>query len=259
MLTDAAVHPSLATADLARAKAWYAEKLDWQPKHELPGLLVYEVDGRVLTVFETPNAGTAKNTVVAWRVRDLRADVARLRARGLTFEDLDLGDMKTVDGIATDKDGSIGGWFRDADGNWITIDQVNPMPDDPPAAYGPGLMLAAADLERARRWYEERLGLSPWREYPSELLLYLEGKTRFSVYQTDAAGTAKNTVGMWWVDDVAAEVAALRGRGVVFEDYDFGDSRTVDGILADGDGETAWFKDSEGNILALGHYREIAP
>lgn len=259
MLTDATVHPSLATADIARAKAWYAEKLGWEPKHESPGLLVFEVDGRVLTVFETPNAGTAQNTVANWRVRDLRAEVARLRARGLTFEELDLGDMRTVDGIAVDADGSIGGWFRDGDGNWITIVEVNPRPDDPPVEYGPGLMLAAADLERARGWYEERLGLTPWRVYPGELLLYLSGKTRFSVYTTPSAGTAKNTVGMWWVEDIAAEVAELRRRGVVFEDYDFGDARTVDGILADSDGETAWFKDSEGNILGLGHYREIAP
>ena len=259
MLTDATVHPSLATADLARAKAWYADRLGWQPAREMPGTLVYEVDGRILTVFETTNAGTAKNTVASWRVRDLRAEVARLRARGLIFEELDLGDMKTVDGIATDNEGSIGGWFRDADGNWITIDEVNPRPDDPPAEYGPGLMLAAADLERARGWYAERLGLTPLREYPGELLSYLDGRTRFGIYQTETAGTAKNTVGMWWVDDVAAEVAELRRRGVVFEEYDFGDARTVDGILADSDGETAWFKDSEGNILALGHYRGIAP
>ena len=258
MLTDAKVHPSLATADVARARTWYAEKLGWQPTHELPGMLVYAVDGSVLTVFETPNAGTAENTVAVWRVTDLRAEVARLRARGLNFEDLDLGDAMTVDGIATDAEGDLNAWFRDADGNWISIVEVKPKPDDPPAEYGPGLMLAAADLDRARTWYRDRLGLTPYKEYPGELMLYLSGKTRFSIYTTPSAGTAKNTVGMWWVEDAAAEVAELRRRGVVFEEYDFGDARTVDGILADSDGETAWFKDSEGNILGLGHYVGMA-
>jgi len=61
---------------------------------------------------------------------------------------------------------------------------------------------------------------------------------------------------MWWVKDLRAEVAELRKRGVVFEDYDFGEARTVDGILDDEDGMTAWFKDSEGNVLALAHYGE---
>jgi catechol 2,3-dioxygenase-like lactoylglutathione lyase family enzyme len=258
MLSDAKVHPSLATADVARAKAWYAEKLGWQPTHELPGMLVYEVDGRILTVYESPNSRTAQSTVAAWRVTDLRAEVARLRARGLEFEELDLGDSKTVDGIAVDDEGDINAWFRDADGNWISVVEVNPKPDDPPAEFGPGLILAAADLDRARAWYRAKLGLTPYREYPGELLLYLKGNTRFSVYQTESAGTAKNTVGMWWVKDLRAEVAELRRRGVVFEEYDFGDARTVDGVLEDEDGLTAWFKDSEGNILGLGQYGDLA-
>lgn len=257
MLADAKVHPSLATADLARAKAWYADKLGWQPAREPPGVLVYEVDGRILTVFETPNAGTAQNTVAAWRVKDLRAEVARLRGRGLAFEELDLGDSKTVDGIVVDADGNLNAWFRDTDGNWITIVEVKPKPNDPPAEFGPGAMIAASDLDRARGWYQERLGLTPFQEVSGELLLYLTGKTRFSVYATESAGTAKNTVAMWWVKDLPAEVADLRRRGVVFEEYDFGNARTVDGIREDEDGMTAWFKDSEGNVLGLGQYRDV--
>jgi catechol 2,3-dioxygenase-like lactoylglutathione lyase family enzyme len=113
-------------------------------------------------------------------------------------------------------------------------------------------MLAASNLERARAWYAEKLGLEPYRAYEGELLVYRSGQTHLSVYRTPSAGTAKNTVAEWHVDDLRAEVAALRARGVVFEEYDFGSSRTVDGILADSDGSlNAWFTDSEGNILGL--------
>ena len=121
---------------------------------------------------------------------------------------------------------------------------------------GVGAMLAASDISRARTWYEEKLSFVPYREYDDELLVYRSGRSRFSVYRTPSAGTAKNTVAVWRVQDLVAEVADLRSRGVVFEDDDVGDERTVDGILADAEGDTnAWFKDSEGNILALAQIR----
>ncbi len=113
--------------------------------------------------------------------------------------------------------------------------------------------LAAADVERARRWYEDKLGLTPYESWPEELLHFRVGASRFSIYRTATAGTAKNTVAVFEVADLRAEVAALRGRGVVFEEYDFGGGdKTVDGIIKSDDGAlNAWFTDSEGNVLAL--------
>ena len=113
--------------------------------------------------------------------------------------------------------------------------------------------LAAADVERARRWYEDKLGLTPYESWPEELLHFRVGASRFSIYRTATAGTAKNTVAVFDVADLRAEVVALRARGVTFEDYDFGDGeRTVDGIIESDDGGlNAWFTDSEGNVLAL--------
>jgi len=263
MLSDAAVHPSLATADLERAKAWYAEKLGWQPHREVPGLLIYDVNGSIVTIYESPMAGTAKNTVAIWGVGDLRAEVAKLRQRGLEFEEFDFDDLKTVDGIATDDEGGdLNAWFRDPDGNYIGMVEHHPAPgEEPPGPEEPpttgvGLMIAAADLARARAWYVDKLGLTPFRDYEGQEVVFRSGRTRFTVYSTPSAGTAKNTVAMWWVKDLRAEVAYLRGRGVLFEDYEFGEARTVDGILEDDDGLVAWFKDSEGNILALGQYGE---
>lgn len=257
MLSEYVIHPSLATADLARAKSWYLEKLGWLPEREFDGLLVYEVEGRVLTVYETPVAGTARNTVAIWLVYDLRAEVARLRGRGVVFEDYDFDDLRTFDGIATDDD-TLNAWFRDGDGNYIGMveQHFGPDEDDAPDLRGIGAMIAASDLARAKLWYADRLGLVPLKEYDGEVLVYRSGPGRFSVYQTPSAGTAKNTVAVWRVSDLRAEVAGLRSRGVVFEEYDFGDDRTVDGILTGPDGEmNAWFKDSEGNILALAQIR----
>ena len=232
MLSDFQVHPSLATADIARARAWYAEKLGLEPAHEWEGLLRYSLRSTMFTVFETPLAGTAKNTVAVWQVDDLRAEVARLRARGLAFEQLDYGpDDRTVDGImttATDAGIVLNAWFKDSDGNWISVVQQPPRPGVEP---GIGAMLAASDLARTRAWYSEKLGLEPFRVYGDDELIYLSGMTHLSIYKTSSAGTAKNTVAIWRVNDVRAEVAGLRARGVSFEDYDVGDERTVDGIL----------------------------
>ena len=112
--------------------------------------------------------------------------------------------------------------------------------------------LAASDIERARHWYEEKLGPIPYESWP-ELLVFRVGQSRFSVFHTSNAGTAKNTVAIWPVADLRAEVAAMRARGVVFEDYDFGDFKTIDGVAEDPeDGNlNAWFTDSEGNVMGL--------
>jgi predicted enzyme related to lactoylglutathione lyase len=71
------------------------------------------------------------------------------------------------------------------------------------------------------------------------------------MYPSPGAGTSKASTAFWAVDDVAAEVAELKARGVVFEEYDFPGLKTVNGIATGGGAKTAWFKDSEGNILAV--------
>ncbi len=114
--------------------------------------------------------------------------------------------------------------------------------------------LAAADVGRARRWYEEKLDMTPVVDMGDEGLIYRSGGAMFSIYKSPAAGTARNTVATIVVGDLDAVVADLRGRGVVFEDYAMGDEgpTTTDGVSSDPDGgKAAWFKDSEGNILAV--------
>ena len=249
MLSDAPIHPSLAVSDLARARSWYADKLGWEPTLEPPGTLVYDVGDSAFTMFESEFAGTAKNTVMNWNVGDVPAEVARLRERGVEFEDYDFGEFKTVEGIMTGPDGSMNAWFKDSEDNIIGVVS---SPADPDETGSVSAMLAAADLARAKAWYADKLSLVPDAEFEGVVLTYSSGNSTFNVYQTEFAGTAKNTVAVWRFKGVRDEVARLRGRGVEFEDYDFGEEKTVGGILSDADGNVnAWFKDSEGNILAL--------
>ncbi|HEX8024695.1 MAG TPA: hypothetical protein VF484_00680, partial [Candidatus Limnocylindrales bacterium] len=258
MLTDYPVHPSLATRDISLARTWYAQNLGLEPIVDLGSLLAYQIERTIFTVYETPAAGTAQNTVALWLVGDLHAEMGRLRARGLRFEDLDLGtDGRTVDGVMTNHDPTGGAevlnaWFRDGDGNWIGMVQQPEHGDEKPAEPGIAMALAASDLARARAWYSAKLGLEPIHAYDDELV-YRQGATEFSVYATPSAGSAENTVGVWRVADLRSEVAALRGRGVVFNDYEAGDDRTVDGVYANPENGNldAWFTDSEGNILGL--------
>ena len=222
MLKQAPFHPSLAVADLGRAKAWYADKIGWNPVAELDGLAIYKVDAAFFTLYESQFAGTAKNTVMNWTVDDVRAEVARLRGRGVTFEEYDFGQMRTVDGIMTDPSGGMNAWFKDGDGNIVGVISSGPAGPQPDPGATITAMIAAADLDRAKRWYADQLGFEPQFEFPDVLVTYRSGDSTFTLYKTEFAGTAKNTVGVWRLKSIREEVARLREWGVVFEDYDFG-------------------------------------
>jgi catechol 2,3-dioxygenase-like lactoylglutathione lyase family enzyme len=119
--------------------------------------------------------------------------------------------------------------------------------------------LPAQDLERARRWYAEKLGLEPADERPGGLL-YRMANGEFALYQSTGTSPGTFTQMGFEVDDIDATVAELRRRGVVFEDVDVPGLQTTDGI-ADIDGQypskgargerAAWFHDCEGNLLGV--------
>lgn len=114
-------------------------------------------------------------------------------------------------------------------------------------------VLPASDINRARGFYRDKLGLEPDNADASDNLIYKCGNgTGFMLYQTDNAGTAKNTQMGWVTDDLDGEMADLRSRGVVFEEYDFPGLKTENGVATMPDGErAAWFLDTEGNILSI--------
>jgi catechol 2,3-dioxygenase-like lactoylglutathione lyase family enzyme len=120
--------------------------------------------------------------------------------------------------------------------------------------------LPAHDLERARRFYAEKLGLRPADERPGGLL-YRCGTGEFAVFESAGSSPGTFTQMAWEVNDIEATVAELSQRGVVFEDVDLPGLRTVGGIAeiagnypskgARGE-RAAWFRDSEGNLLGIG-------
>ena len=107
------------------------------------------------------------------------------------------------------------------------------------------------DIARARKFYEEKLGLKPKQELGGGVVYEFSEGTLGFMYPTSNAGTSKASQAFWRVADVEREVAELKARGVKFEDYDFPGLKTVNGIATDGGGKAAWFKDSEGNIMAV--------
>ena len=120
--------------------------------------------------------------------------------------------------------------------------------------------LPAQNLDRARAFYSEKLGLDPAEERPGGLL-YRCGGTAFALFQSAGEPSGAHTQMGWDVENIESVVAELRGRGVVFEEYDFPGLTTVDGIAEiegnypskGGKGErAAWFRDSEGNMLGMG-------
>ena len=111
--------------------------------------------------------------------------------------------------------------------------------------------IAVSDLDRARRFYEDTLGLKT-KDERADGVTYEVGDTWFLVYPSQFAGTAKSTYMALEVADVETAVKELRDRGIVFEEYDMPGLKTVDGI-AEFDGvKGAWFKDPDGNLISVG-------
>jgi catechol 2,3-dioxygenase-like lactoylglutathione lyase family enzyme len=120
--------------------------------------------------------------------------------------------------------------------------------------------IPAQDLDRARRFYADKLGLEPSEERPGGLL-YRCASGEFALFGSAGSSPGTFTQMAWEVDDIEATVTEMKARGVVFEEVDVPGLRTVDGIAdvsgnypsKGGKGERgAWFRDSEGNMLGIG-------
>lgn len=122
--------------------------------------------------------------------------------------------------------------------------------------------LPVVDINRAREFYEEKLGLKPiginmsGPKFP-DVMYQTGGDTRLYLYQR-APTKADHTVVSFEVKDIEKEVKELRAKGVMFEEYDMPGLKTKDGIATLNGIRGAWFKDTEGNILEIGEYSKIA-
>ncbi len=111
--------------------------------------------------------------------------------------------------------------------------------------------IPVADVARARKFYEEKVGLKPKEEYAGGVIYECGNGSWVFMYPSPGAGTSKASTAFWKVDDVVAEVAELKARGVAFEEYDIPGMKMENSIASGGGAKTAWFKDTEGNILAV--------
>jgi catechol 2,3-dioxygenase-like lactoylglutathione lyase family enzyme len=112
-------------------------------------------------------------------------------------------------------------------------------------------MIAVKDIDRARKFYEGKLGLETKDAMGGEVLEVKSGDTVINVYRSEHAGTNQATALTFAVDDIEAEVRDLKEKGIFFEQYDMpGLEKRGDLYVAEGM-KTTWFKDPDGNILSL--------
>ena len=254
----------IGSADPDRLRAWYEAAFGVVP--DVDGFLHLGAVGVLVDPRNdvAPQAREPGRVVVDVHVPDARAAAQRLDSAGSPW----VSPLEYRD---------AGAWFgtvTDPDGNLVQVIELTPeywrLRDERERAAGrgggplvsatPATRLPAQDLERARRFYAEKLGLEPVEERPGGLR-YRCGEGAFALFSSTGRPSGEHTQMGWQVTDLDAVVAELLRRGVVFEDVDVPGLRTVDGIAevegnypSDGGvGErAAWFRDSEGNLIGLG-------
>jgi catechol 2,3-dioxygenase-like lactoylglutathione lyase family enzyme len=263
-LSNYRVGAAVAVSDLAAARRFYEGVLGLVVATDSGDNIAYACGGGTLMhVYTSPNAGTAKSTLAGWDVPDVDQMVKELTAQGVTFERYTEGPIITDEhGVAIFAGDAKVAYFKDPEGNILSIAHA-PAADEtsssPLANADVATRLPAQDLERARAFYAEKLGLEPIEQRPGGLR-YRCGNTYFALFESSGAASGTHTQMGWEVDDIDAVVEELRRRGVEFEEVDAPGLRTINGI-ADIDGNYpskgvgergAWFRDSEGNLLGIG-------
>jgi catechol-2,3-dioxygenase len=120
------------------------------------------------------------------------------------------------------------------------------------------VMLTAPDLGAVKRFYSEGVGLDVLIDSEDFLTFGCGGDSRLVVTRTSTPSAEQTTKASWRVDDVAAEVAELRARGVAVAEYDEPDLKTVDGVADVGFALSAWFVDPGGNTIGLLQFKDKA-
>ena len=263
----------LASTDAERLRAWYGQVFDVSPNADgflQLGDVAVLVDGRDDVASQNPEPD---RVILNFHVSDAREAARRLAGAGATMLVEPEWRGEAWFATALDPDGNCLQVIELSDEYYASRGKVRPsvpahaaLPALPTS--GDGVLargevaprLPAQDLDRARAFYSEKLGLEPVEERPGGLR-YRCGSTVFSLFASAGAPSGAHTQMAWVVDDIDAAVTELRKRGVEFEDYDLPGLTTVDGIAdvagtypSDGGvGErAAWFHDSEGNLIGIG-------
>jgi catechol 2,3-dioxygenase-like lactoylglutathione lyase family enzyme len=260
-LSDCPVSASVAVSDIARARRFYEDMLGLVVEIDSGDNIRYRcADGTTIHVFLSPYAGTARSTVAGWGVADIDVAVDELGEQGVEFERYTAGPIVTDDrGIASFAGGNKVAYFKDPDGNGLSIAYAPKLTETPLGATSVATRLPAQDLERARAWYRDKLGLEPVETRPGGLR-YCTGAASFVLFESTGKPSGDHTQMAFDVKDIEAAVRELERRGVQFEEVDAPGLRTV-GKIADVRGNYpskgraergAWFTDSEGNLIGIG-------
>ena len=128
-LSNAPLFANIPARDLGRAMQWYEEKLGLRPVMDLgPNGQLYQSGGVSWLMYETSAAGTGEHTLAGWVVPNIDDAMRDLRAKGVVFEDYDMGEQgpTTENGVARGSEGGAGSWFKDSEGNILSITQLPP-------------------------------------------------------------------------------------------------------------------------------------
>jgi predicted enzyme related to lactoylglutathione lyase len=250
----------LASTDPDRLRAWYEQAFN--VRADADGFLQFGdvgvlIDGRDDVTDRNPQPA---RVIINLHVHDAHATVKHLDSLGVTW----LAELEYR--------AAAGLWFAtviDPDGNYVQIIEVTPAYRAAKRAQaGQGILQASAvstripaqDLDRARRFYADKLGLHPAEERPGGLRYHC-AKGSFALFASAGRPSGEHTQMAFEVDDIDAVVEQLRSRGVVFEHVDVPGLRTTNAIAevagnypstgAIGE-RAAWFRDSEGNLLGIG-------
>ena len=253
----------LASTEPTRLRAWYEQA--FSTTADTDGFLRFGDVGLLIVPRDDVAADTAEpaRVIINLHVADAQAAARHLDAMEVTW--LAPLEYREPDGA----------WFAtvlDSDGNYVQIIELTPaywaarQQRAEQAGHGPladaavSARLPAQDLDRARRFYAEKLGLEPAEERPGGLRYQCRAGS-FSIFHTAGQPSGTHTQMAWQVGDLDAVVTELRQRGVAFQDVTTPGLRTSGGIAevagnypsAGGGGErAAWFRDSEGNLLGIG-------
>lgn len=245
----------LASTDPDRLRAWYERAFGATPNAD--GFLTFGpvsvlIDRRDDVADRTAEPG---RVILNLHVDDIRATVAHLESSGVTW-------VAELD----DRGDALFAALADPDGNTVQVIELTPSywatrgrPTPLSRARVAG-RLPAQDLDRARRFYAEQLGLEPVETRPGGLR-YEFANGWFALFESSGRPSGVHTQLAFEVDDFDEAMADLRARGVTFESYDVPGLTTIDGVVeVEGNypskgsrGERgAWFRDSEGNLLGIG-------
>lgn len=126
MFNGLALHATIPASDFARAKSWYADKLDLTPveEDEDDQGAWYETGGIRFLIYPSGFAGTNQATAATFRTDEFDAAIAHLRAAGVSLIDYDFEGLQTVDGVFAAPDGNRAAWFMDSEGNTLAVSNM---------------------------------------------------------------------------------------------------------------------------------------